>query len=306
MKKKALITGITGQDGYYMALYLLKKGYRVDGMIRRNRSNGEKITGVNYVEGDLTDFTSLMNLAKNKYDEVYNFAAQSFVKLSWEQPELTADVTGLGVLRLLEAMRQISPKTKIFQASSSEMFGNSPAPQNENTPFHPRSPYGIAKLFAHWTAINYRESYGMHIGTAIAFNHESERRGGEFVTRKITKAIGEIKRGERQYLTLGNLNAKRDWGYAPDYIEAFYKICQRGGDYIVATGNTHTVREFTKKAFRAVGLDYKKYVKINAEHKRPAEVNHLRGDFSKIRKELGWNPKTIFNEIIIKMVKNDL
>ena len=306
MRKKALITGITGQDGYYMALYLLKKGYEVDGMIRRKRSNGEEINNVNYVEGDLTDFISLINLAKNKYNEIYNFAAQSFVKLSWEQPELTAEVTGLGVLRLLEAVRQVSPKTKIFQASSSEMFGNSPAPQNENTPFKPRSPYGISKLFAHWTAINYRESYGMHIGAAIAFNHESERRGEEFLTRKITKAIGEIKRGERQYLELGNLNAERDWGYAPDYIEAFYKILQKGGDYVVATGETHSVREFAEKAFRIAGLNYKKYIKIDNKYKRPAEVNHLRGDISKIRKELNWKSKTTFNQMIIKMVKNDL
>ena len=306
MKKKALITGITGQDGYYMALYLLKKGYEIDGMIRRNRSNGEKIKGVNYVEGDLTDYSSLVNIVKNEYNEIYNFAAQSFVKLSWDQPELTANVTGLGVLRLFEAVRQNSPKTKIFQASSSEMFGNSPASQNENTPFRPRSPYGIAKLFAHWTAINYRESYGMHIGTAIAFNHESERRGEEFVTRKITKAIGEIKRGDRQYLELGNLDVERDWGYAPDYIEAFYKILQKGGDYAVATGETHTVREFAEKAFKVVDLDYQKYVKINNKYKRPAEVNHLKGDTSKIRKELNWKFKTTFNQMINKMVKNDL
>lgn len=304
---KILLTGITGQDAYFMAQLLLAKDYEVHGMMRRNRNNGERIDGVKYVEGDLTDFASLVNIVKNQYDEIYNFAAQSFVKLSWDQPELTANVTGLGVLRLLEAVRQNSPQTKVFQASSSEMFGNSPAPQNEQTPFQPKSPYGIAKLFAHWTAVNYRESYGMFVSTGISFNHESERRGEEFVTRKITKAIGRIKRGEQEYLDLGNLDAERDWGYAPDYMEAVHLIMQQDkpDDYVIATGEKHSVKEFMEKAFEAAELDWKKYVRINEAHKRPVEVNQLLGDASKI-KALGWKPKTNFNEMIIKMVNNDL
>lgn len=304
---KILLTGITGQDGFFMAHLLLEKGDEVHGMMRRNRNNGERIENVKYVEGDLTDFASLVNIVKNQYDEIYNFAAQSFVKLSWDQPELTANVTGLGVLRLLEAVRQNSPQTKVFQASSSEMFGNSPTPQNEQTAFQPKSPYGIAKLFAHWTAVNYRESYGMFVSTGISFNHESERRGEEFVTRKITKAIGKIKRGEQEYLELGNLDAERDWGYAPDYMEAVHLIMRQAkpDDFVIATGGKHSVKDFMVKAFETAGLDWQKYVRINEAHKRPVEVNQLLGDASKIR-ALGWQSKTNFNEMIIKMVNNDL
>lgn len=313
--KKALITGITGQDGSYLAELLLAKGYQVFGLERRastkNRTNIEKIENqVNFISGDLTDQHSLTRaIASSQPDEVYNLAAQSFVKESWEQPEYTGNVTGLGALRVLEAIRQVNPKIKYYQASSSEMFGRvKEAPQNEGTPFYPRSPYGVAKLYAHWITVNYRESYNIFACSGILFNHESERRGLEFVTRKITNAAAKIKLGLQDKLYLGNLDAKRDWGYAPEYVEAMWLMLQQEEpeDFVIATGQAHSVKEFVEAAFGIVDLDWEKYVEIDDNFKRPAEVYSLVGDASKAKTKLGWQPKVNFSELVKIMVEHDL
>jgi len=314
--KSALITGITGQDGSYLAEFLLKKGYEVFGLVRRlstpNLGRIEHILeDVQLVEGDLTDQSSLISAVKRANpDEIYNLAAQSFVPTSWNQPMLTGDVTGLGVVRLLEAIRNLDENIKFYQASSSEMFGKvTEAPQNEKTPFYPRSPYGIAKLCGHWITVNYRESYGLHASNGICFNHESPRRGIEFVTRKVTDGVARIHLGMSKYLTLGNLDAKRDWGYAGDYVKAMWLMLQqkKPDDYVVATGKTHSVRELVATAFRVVGIDnWKAYVKVDKKFFRPAEVYELCGDFSKAKKKMGWTPKVTFKELIEMMVSADI
>lgn len=313
--KKALITGITGQDGSYLAELLLKKGYQVFGLERRsstkNRTNIENIEkDINFVSGDLTDQHSLTRaIVFSQPDEVYNLAAQSFVKESWEQPEYTSNVTGSGALRVLEAIRQINPKIKYYQASSSEMFGRvKESPQNEQTPFYPRSPYGVAKLYAHWITVNYRESYNIFACSGILFNHESERRGLEFVTRKITNAVARIKLGLQDKLYLGNLDAKRDWGYAPEYVEAMWMMLQQAEpeDFVAATGEAHSVKDFAEAAFAVVDLDWEKYVRIDDRFKRPAEVYSLVGDAGKALSKLGWQPKVNFSELVKIMVEADL
>ena len=313
--KKALITGITGQDGSYLAELLLAKGYQVFGLERRsstkNRTNIEKIEkDINFISGDLTDQHSLTRaITSSQPDEVYNLAAQSFVKESWEQPEYTGDVTGLGALRVLEAIRQVNPKIKYYQASSSEMFGRvQESPQNEKTPFYPRSPYGVAKLYAHWITVNYRESYDIFACSGILFNHESERRGLEFVTRKITNAAVKIKLGLQDKLYLGNLDAKRDWGYAPEYVEAMWLMLQqeKPEDFVIATGQAHSVKDFVEVAFGIVDLDWEKYVEIDDRFKRPTEVYSLVGDASKAKTRLGWQPKVNFSELVKIMVESDL
>ncbi len=319
MSKQALITGITGQDGSYLAELLLDKGYGVYGLVRRlskpNTENiGQILDRVTLVEGDLTDQASLISAVKKTLpDEVYNLGAQSFVGTSWTQPELTANVTGMGALRVFEAVRQVAPSIRIYQASSSEMYGNSPPPQNEATPFQPRSPYGAAKCFAHNLARVYRESYKMHIACGILFNHESPRRGVEFVTRKIAQAAARFSMGERKDpLRLGNLTARRDWGYAPDYVRAMWLMLQQEnpGDYVIATGVTHMVEEFVREAFKLAGLeetDFTKYVLFNApEAMRPAEVDLLCGDYGKAKNELGWTPQVGFKELVKIMVDAEL
>lgn len=313
--KKALITGITGQDGSYLAELLLEKGYQVFGLERRTSSKIRVNVGhiedkITFVSGDLTDQHSLTRaIWAIQPDEVYNLAAQSFVKESWEQPEYTGNVTGSGALRVLEAIRQINPKIKFYQASSSEIFGRVvETPQTEKTPFYPRSPYGVAKLYAHWITVNYRESYDMFACSGILFNHESERRGHEFVTRKITDAAARIKLGLQNKLYLGNLDAKRDWGYAPEYVEAMWLMLQqeKPDDYVIATGKAHSVKDFVEAAFKAVDLDWHNYVETDERFKRPAEVDLLKGDPSKAKEKLGWSPKVSFNELVEKMVQSDL
>lgn len=313
--KSVLITGITGQDGSYLAELLLEKGYEIYGMIRRlstpNLSRIEHILEkIELIEGDLTDQSSINNaLKESQPNEVYNLAAQSFVATSWNQPVLTGDVTGLGTVRILEGVRHVCPDARFYQASSSEMFGKvNETPQNENTMFYPRSPYGFAKVYAHWACINYRESYGMHASNGILFNHESPRRGIEFVTRKITDAVARIYHGAAQELRLGNLEAKRDWGYAGDYVKAMWLMLQQKepDDYVIATGRTHSVGEFAELAFREAGLDWKKYVKMDAKFIRPAEVNLLLGDASKARRVLDWEPEVTFEELVKMMVREDL
>ncbi|RMF07288.1 GDP-mannose 4,6-dehydratase [Candidatus Woesearchaeota archaeon] len=315
MAKKALITGLTGQDGSYLAEFLLKKGYKVYGMVRRTSTeNFSRIDHIRdkieIVPGDLHDQLSLIELMQQiKPDEVYNLAAQSFVPTSWNQPILTGEVTALGAARVLEAIRAVNKKIKFYQASSSEMFGQvTETPQNENTRFHPRSPYGVAKVYAYWITVNYRESYDMFACNGILFNHESPRRGLEFVTRKITHGVAMIKHGLAKELRLGNLDAKRDWGYAGDYVEAMWLMLQqkKPEDYVIATGETHTVREFCKLAFARAGLDYRKYVKIDPRFYRPAEVHLLKGDASKARKKLKWKPKVSFKELVHMMVDADM
>jgi GDPmannose 4,6-dehydratase len=321
MSKKALITGITGQDGSYLAELLLSKGYEVHGVIRRSSSfNTERIdhlyqdrhvSGVKLFlhYGDLSDSASLMRLLHElKPDEVYNLGAQSHVRVSFDVPEYTGDVTALGATRLLEALRETAPKARFYQASSSEMYGLVQAvPQRENTPFYPRSPYGAAKVYAYWMTVNYRESYKMHASNGILFNHESPRRGETFVTRKITRALARIKAGLQKELYLGNLDAKRDWGYAPEFVEAMWLMLQQecGDDYVIATGETHSVREFLEAAFACANLDWQKYVKIDARYYRPAEVDLLIGDAAKAKKILGWHPKTTFAELVRIMVQAD-
>lgn len=314
--RKALLTGISGQDGSYLAELLLEKNYDVYGLVRRSSNpNTQRISHlldkITIVNGDLTDSTSLNTVIKDvQPDEVYNLGSQSFVGLSWSQPVTTGMVTGLGVVQLLEAIRQFGHgKERIYQASSSEMFGKvQETPQTENTPFYPRSPYGCAKLYAHWMCINYRESYGMHISNGILFNHESERRGLEFVTKKITDGVARIKYGKSHELVLGNLDAKRDWGYAKDYVEAMWLMLQQDkpDDYVIATGETHSVQEFVEMSFAQVGLDWKQYVKQDPRFMRLAEVDYLIGDYSKAKKVLGWEPKVRFKELVKIMVESDL
>jgi GDPmannose 4,6-dehydratase len=312
---RALITGITGQDGSYMAELLLKKGYEVFGLIRRSSvKRYERIESfmdqIQLMEGDLTDQSSLDSVIHSvQPDEVYNLAAQSFVPVSWNQPVLTGDVTGLGVIRVLEAIRKHCPKTRFLQASSSEMFGKvREMPQNEMTPFYPRSPYGVAKTFGHYITVNYRESYGLYACAAIGFNHESPRRGLEFVTRKITHQVARIKCGLADKLSMGNLEAKRDWGFAADYVYAMWLILQQPepDDFVLATGETHSIRELLQVAFDAVGLDWKQHVECDPKLMRPAEVEYLCGDASKARQKLGWRPRLGFAELIQLMVQADL
>ena len=315
MPQKALITGITGQDGSYLAELLLEKGYEVHGLVRRSSSfNTWRIDHVRdrlaLHYGDLVDQNSLARtLEAIEPQEIYNLAAQSHVKVSFEMPEYTTDVTGLGVLRLLDAVRELGAPARVYQAGSSEMYGLvQESPQTERTPFHPRSPYGISKVFGHWMAVNYREGYGLHVSNGILFNHESPRRGENFVTRKITMAVAAIKQGASKELRLGNLDAKRDWGYAKDYVEAMWLMLQQSkpDDYVVATGETHSVREFLEEAFGCVGLAWKDFVKVDPKYFRPAEVDALLGDSTKARTVLGWKPKVSFKELVRLMVDADL
>jgi GDPmannose 4,6-dehydratase len=341
--KKALITGVTGQDGSYLAEFLLEKGYEVYGMIRRKSvedfSRVEHIKDkINFVSGDLTDQSSLDDIIRTvKPDEVYNFGAQSFVPTSFIQPALTAEITALGVLKILEAIRRFYPQAKFYQASSSEMFGKvREVPQKETTPFHPRSPYGVAKVYGHYITVNYRESYGLFACSGICFNHESPRRGLEFVTRKITYGLANVLAGKQKTIKLGNLNASRDWGYAKDYVEAMWLMLQQNkpDDYVIATGETHTVREFVEKAFEVVGIKIRwegenenskgiiekidknnvnknlkigdVVVEVDKSLYRPAEVDLLVGDATKAKNVLGWQPKTSFEELVKIMVEADL
>ena len=320
--KKALITGITGQDGSYLAEFLIKKGYTVYGIIRRSSSFNtqridhlyqdphEKSRRLNLVFGDLNDASSLNLLIKNIHpDEIYNLGAQSHVKVSFEVPEYTAEVTGLGSIRLLEAIRDTGVKTKYYQASSSEMYGKvMETPQNEQTPFYPRSPYGAAKVYAYWMTVNYREAYGMFACNGILFNHESPRRGETFVTRKITMALARIKLGLQDKLYLGNLDAKRDWGFAGDYVEAMWLMLQqpKADDFVIATGETHSVREFLQEAFDYAKLDWKKYVALDKRYLRPTEVDLLLGDSSKAQRVLKWKPKVNFKQLVRMMVDSDM
>jgi len=319
--KKALICGITGQDGSHLADLLLEKGYEVHGMIRRASTfnthridhlyhdpheQGARLT-LHY--GDLTDGSQLARLIRQvQPDEIYNLAAQSHVQVSFEQPEYTGDVTGLGVIRLLEAIRETGVATRLYQASSSEMFGDSPPPQSEDSPFRPRSPYAVAKLYAHWTTRNYREAYGLYAVSGILFNHEGERRGETFVTRKVTRAVAHIILGEQSKVYLGNLDAIRDWGHAKDYVEAMYLMLQQETprDYVIGTGEGHTVREFCELAFRHVGLDWQRFVEIDPRYLRPTDVDELRADPSRAMAELGWKPKVTFFELATGMVEFDL
>jgi len=314
--KKALITGICGQDGGYLAELLLEKGYTVYGVERRcsnkNRVNTAHIEDrINWLNADLADQNSLLRcISQSNPDEVYNLAAQSFVGESWNTPEQTSDINALGVLRILEAIREFNPKIKFYQASTSEMFGKMVEnPANENTPFYPRSPYGVAKLYGHWITKNYRESYNIFACSGILFNHESERRGIEFVTRKISDGIARIKLGLADNITLGNLDAKRDWGYAPDYVESMWLMLQQDkpDDYVVATGLTHSIRDFLDIAFNHAGIsNWEQYVKQDPRFMRPAEVNVLRGDYTKAKLKFGWKPKTDFETLVKKMVDNDI
>ncbi|MBI2891369.1 MAG: GDP-mannose 4,6-dehydratase [Nitrospirae bacterium] len=313
--KKALITGITGQDGSYLAELLLEKGVAVYGMVRRTSTEKfERISHlldkVHLVQGDLTDQSSLDEAIREvKPDEVYNLASQSFVPTSFNQPVHTAEVTALGPVRVLESIRRIKPDTKFYQASSSEMFGNAKeVPQRETTQFHPRSPYAVAKLYAHWITVNYRESYGLYACSGILFNHESPRRGLEFVTRKITHAVARIKLGLSDKLSLGNLEAKRDWGFAGDYVRAIWLMLQqpKPADYVVSTGRSHSVSDFVRIAFAGAGLDWSKYVVQDPKLFRPADVDHLIGDASLARKNLGWEPTVPFEEWVRLMVESDL
>ena len=318
---KALVTGCTGQDGSYLIELLLGKGYEVHGLKRRSSSfNTERVdhiyqdihqSGARFFlhYADLTDGSSLANLLYDiRPDEVYNLGAQSHVKVSFEIPEYTADVVACGALRLLEAIRRTGIRCRYYQASSSEMFGGSPPPQSETTPFHPRSPYACAKVFAHNITVNYRESYGLHGSSGILFNHESPRRGETFVTRKITRAVAHIQRGLQSKLYLGNLDARRDWGYAPDFVRAMWLMVQQEtpDDYVVGTGEAHTVREFLELAFAHAGMDWREYVDIDSRYYRPAEVAHLCADASKARRVLGWEPTVTFRELARIMVEADL
>ena len=330
--KRVLITGITGQDGSYLAELLLEKGYEVYGLVRRKSkldfNNAEHLKGqVTFLFGDMTDSASLLRAMEiAKPDEIYNLAAQSFVTTSWETPLSTADINAIGVTKLLEAVRLVKPETRVYQASTSEMFGKVQAvPQNEKTPFYPRSPYGVSKLYGHWIIKNYRESYGMFACSGILFNHESERRGAEFVTRKITISVARIQAGLQECLELGNLNASRDWGHSADYVRAMWLMLQqdKADDFVVATGETHTVRDFVSKAFRSAGMELEFHgegvkefatlkgtnrvlVKVNPEFFRPAEVDLLIGDAAKAKTVLGWEPKISYEELVRRMVKSDI
>jgi GDPmannose 4,6-dehydratase len=319
--KKALITGVTGQDGSYLAEFLLAKGYEVYGIIRRSSSfNTGRIdhiyqdqhnpnTHLRLMYGDLNDASSLNRIIRDVVpDEIYNLGAQSHVRVSFDIPEYTGEITAIGTVRLLEAIREARIPTKFYQASSSEMFGNAPAPQNENTPLLPRSPYAAAKLYAHWMTATYREGYGLFACNGILFNHESPRRGETFVTRKITKAVARIHAGHQQKLFLGNLDARRDWGFAGDYVEAMWLMMQQDkpDDYVIATGETHSVREFLGEAFGRLNMDWKKYVEIDPRYYRPAEVDLLLGDASKAKSKLNWKPKVQFRELVHMMVDADV
>jgi GDPmannose 4,6-dehydratase len=321
MNKVAFITGITGQDGSYLAEQLLSKDYEVHGIIRRSSSfNTGRLNDIYqdpHVDnrkmilhyGDLQDSTSLANLIREiKPKEIYNLGAQSHVKVSFEIPEYTADITGTGTIRLLEAIRASGIETRFYQASSSELYGSTPPPQNEQTPFHPRSPYGAAKIFSYWSTVNYREAYGMHASNGILFNHESPRRGETFVTRKITRAVARIAAGIDKELFLGNLDAVRDWGYAKEYVEAMWLMLQqpKGDDFVIATGESATVRQFAEVAFSRANLDWQKYVKIDKRYLRPSEVDSLVGDASKAQKVLGWKPKTNWKKLAEIMVDADI
>lgn len=317
MSKVALITGVTGQDGAYLAQLLLQKGYQVFGLVARRSSDTRwrlrelGIEGdIQYLDGDLADACSVQRtVLKARPDEFYNLGAQSFVGSSWDQPVTTGIVDGLGVTHVLEAIRQFSPQTRFYQASTSEMFGLIQAErQDESTPFYPRSPYGAAKLYGHWITVNYRESFGLHASSGILFNHESPLRGIEFVTRKVTDAVARIKQGKQRELRLGNIDAKRDWGFAGDYVEAMWLMLQqeRAADYVVATGVTTTVRDMCKLAFEHVGLDYQEHVVIDPQFFRPAEVDVLLGCADKAARELGWKPKTSLAELIQMMVEADM
>ena len=314
MKRKAFITGITGQDGSYLAEILLEKGYEVYGMVRRsstfNRSRIDHLRNdIELVYGDLGDSSVLNQLMRSiRPDEVYNLGAQSHVRVSFDMPEYTADVVAVGTLRLLDAIRETDLRCRFYQASSSEMFGKvAEVPQTEETPFHPRSPYGVSKVFGHWITRNYREAYGVYAVNGILFNHESPRRGENFVTRKITLGLGAILRGERESIRLGNLDAKRDWGYARDYMEGAWRMMQqeRPDDYVLATGETHSVQEFLEEAFGYVDLDWRTHVTTDERFLRPAEVDLLVGDYSKAKRELGWEPKVTFGELVRMMVDAD-
>jgi GDPmannose 4,6-dehydratase len=319
--KKALITGVTGQDGSYLAELLLAKGYEVFGIIRRSSSfNTGRIDHIyqdqhvpnshfRLVYGDLNDASSLNRIIRDVApDEIYNLGAQSHVRVSFDIPEYTGEITAIGAVRLLEAIREAHIPTKFYQASSSEMFGNAPAPQNENTPLLPRSPYAAAKLYAHWMTTTYREGYGLFACNGILFNHESPRRGETFVTRKITKAVARIHAGHQQKLFLGNLDARRDWGFAGDYVEAMWLMMQQDkpDDYVIATGETHSVREFLDEAFGRLNMDWKKYVEIDPRYYRPAEVDLLLGDASKAKSKLNWKPKVLFRDLVHMMVDADV
>ncbi len=314
--RSALVTGITGQDGSYLAEFLLERGYEVTGIVRRlsspNLNNLSRILDrVRLIDGDLMDQPSLSQAVKAADpDEVYNLGAQSFVGTSFAQPVLTGEITGLGALRLLAAVKEVAPEAKFYHASSSEMFGHVESePQDETTPFHPRSPYGVAKVYAYWACVNFREAYSMFVSNGILFNHESPRRGLEFVTRKITDGVARIATGKANSITLGNLDARRDWGYAPDYVDLMWRMLQakEPGDYVGATGESHTVREFLEAAFAAAHIaDWERYIKTDAQFKRPSEVFNLRGNPAKARRELGWEPKTRFSELVRIMVEADL
>jgi GDPmannose 4,6-dehydratase len=313
--KKALITGITGQDGSYLAEFLLDKGYEVHGITRRTSTpNYDRIQDIvdriTLHQGDLLDQHSLTSVVKDiEPDEVYNLAAQSYVPTSWQQPVLTGEFTALGVTRALEAVRLAYPKARFYQASSSEMFGKvRETPQNEMTPFYPRSPYGVAKVYGHWITINYRESYDLFAVSGILFNHESPRRGLEFVSRRVTRAVARIKLGKQEKLTLGNLDSKRDWGYAPDYVEAMWLMMQQPNpdDYVVGTGTTRTVKELVETAFKVADLDWQNYVELDKALLRPAEVDVLVADPKKAHEILKWQPKTSFAQMILNMVEADL
>jgi GDPmannose 4,6-dehydratase len=312
---RALITGITGQDGSYLAEFLLERGYEVIGMIRRSSTvNFERINHIQdrltLVSGDLLDEASMINLLReHRPTEIYNLAAQSFVQTSWTQPVFTGESTALGVTRMLDAIRIVDPDVRFYQASSSEMFGKVvEVPQRESTPFYPRSPYGVAKVYGHWITVNYRESYGMHANSGILFNHESPRRGLEFAPRKIAHGVARIKLGLDKDLRLGNLEAQRDWGFAGDYVKAMWLMLQQDqpGDYVVATGQTQSVRRFCELAFGHVGLDYRDYVVLDERFMRPAEVDLLVGDSSKAREVLGWQPETSFEDLVRMMVEADI
>ncbi len=315
MAKRALITGVSGQDGSYLAEFLLEKGYDVWGIVRRlSAENYERIEHIrdriHLVQGDLLDQSSLAAaLVQSEPDEVYNLAAQSFVPTSWTQPVLTAEFTAVGVTRLLEAVRQVNPAVRFYQASSSEMYGKvREVPQGEDTPFHPRSPYGVAKVYGHFITVNYRESYDMHCTSGILFNHESPRRGIEFVTRKVSDGVARIKLGLQTELAMGNLEAQRDWGFAGDYVEAMWMMLQQDepDDYVIATGETHSVERLVDVAFSHVGLDWHDHVKLDERFVRPAEVDVLIGDRSKAEADLGWTPTVTFEELVKMMVDADL
>jgi GDPmannose 4,6-dehydratase len=320
-RKRAFITGISGQDGSYLAELLLGKDYEVHGLVRRSSSFNTRRLDPIYRDphepepalilhyGDLTDAVSLTNLLRElQPDEIYHLGAQSHVRVSFDIPEYTAQTTGLGTLRILEAIRASGVQTRFYQASSSEMFGSAPPPQNELTPFHPRSPYGVAKVFAYWATVNYREAYGMYAVNGILFNHEGPRRGETFVSRKITRAVARIKAGLQDKVYLGNLDARRDWGFAADYVHAMWLMLQQpqADDFVIATGESHTVREFVELAFDKVSLDWRKYVEVDPRYYRPSEVDHLRGDASKAARILGWKPLVKFSELVVLMVDADI